>query len=68
MIAVAFIVGGAAGLLGAIGTLLFTELGWGIALAVYFGVGYGLPLALVAASTVARPARTTLSSAEILRR
>lgn len=44
MAAVAFILGGVAGIIGAIATLVLTEAGWGAALKVYFLLGYGVPI------------------------
>lgn len=64
VIIVAFLVGGVAGLLGAAGTLLFTDLGWGMALAAYFTVGYGLPLAVLAATSVTKPQRADLQATD----
>ena len=68
MIVVAFLIGGVSGLLGAAVTLLFTDLGWGMALVAYFGAGYGLPLAVLAASSVTKPERTDLPQADMIRR
>ena len=68
MIVVAFLVGGIAGLLGAVATLLFTDLGWGMALAAYFGAGYGLPLAVLAVANLAKSAQKNLPRAQMARR
>ena len=68
MIIVAFLVGGVFGMLSAAATLLFTDLGWGVAFAVYFGAGYGLPLAMLAASRMAKPTRSSIPQAEMVRR
>ena len=68
MIVVAFLIGGVAGISAAAATLLFTDLGWGIALAAYFASGYGVPLAVFAFSKLAKPHRTNLPTADMIRR
>lgn len=68
MMVAAFLVGGVAGMLGAAATVLFTDLGWGMALVVYFTAGYGLPLAVLAACSVTRPQQSDLSRADMIHR
>lgn len=68
MMIVAFLAGGIAGLLAAGMTLLFTDLGWVMALAAFFGVGYAVPLAVLAASWLTRPIRAALPRADMVRR
>ncbi len=68
MITVAFLIGGVAGLLGSGATLLFTDLGWGMALIAYFSVGYGLPLAILAVTSLARPQQHDLSTTQMVQR
>lgn len=68
MMIVAFILGGIAGILGAVGTVLFTDLGWGMAVVAYFTIGYGLPLAVLAATSVTRSERSDLPQADMIRR
>lgn len=43
MAVAAFTLGGIVGLIGAIATLMLTDAGWGMALMVYFGLGYAVP-------------------------
>lgn len=54
MILVSFLVGCIAGLLSAAAILLFTDMGWSSVLIAYFGIGYGLPVAVVTASMVSK--------------
>lgn len=68
MITVAFLIGGVAGLLGTSATLLFTDLGWGMALIAYFAVGYSLPLAVLAATSVAKFQQHDLPTTQMARR
>jgi hypothetical protein len=67
MIVVAFLAGGVAGTLGAIGILLFTDLGGGIALAAYLALGYGLPLAVLLATSKIKPWQDELRAADMAR-
>ncbi len=68
MITVAFLIGGVAGLLGTGATLLFTDLGWGMALIAYFAVGYGLPLAVLAATSIAKSQQYDPPTTQMARR
>lgn len=68
MIIVAFILGGIAGILGATATILFTDQGWGMAFIVYLVAGYGVPLAVFAATSVTKPERTDLPQPDMIRR
>lgn len=68
MITVAFLIGGVAGLLGTGATLLFTDLGWGMALTAYFIAGYGLPLTVLAATSIAKSPQYDLSITQMARR
>ena len=68
MIVVAFIAGGIAGLAAAAATLVFTDLGWAMALAAYFGAGYGLPLAVLAVLSLAKPRQDNLPATDMIRR
>jgi len=68
MMIVAFLGGGIAGIIGAACTLLFTDLGWGMALLAYFAVGYGLPLAVLAANSVTRSQDSDLPTPDMAHR
>jgi hypothetical protein len=64
----AFLVGGVAGLLGFVATLLLADLGWGMAIGVYFVIGYGVPLAVFAATSLTNPSQANLAQPQMVRR
>lgn len=68
MIALAFIVGGIAGAAGATGAAIFTDLSWLAILTVYFGIGFGLPLAVMAGASLIRRQPPALDCAKPVRR
>lgn len=68
MMIVAFILGAIAGILGAVATVLFTDLGWGMAVVAYFTIGYGVPLAVLAATSITKPQQSDLPQADMIRR
>lgn len=68
MIIIAFLLGGIVGIFGAIITILFTDQGWAMAVVVYFVAGYGVPLAILAATSVSKPEQTDLPQADMIRR
>ncbi|MGD7428478.1 hypothetical protein, partial [Ralstonia pseudosolanacearum] len=64
----AFILGSVMGTLGAIAAAVFSGLGWAAIVAIYFGIGYGLPLAFLAVASLIRPQRPVLRETHMARR
>lgn len=67
MIGVAFLAGGVAGTICAIAAFLLTNLGIGAIIAIYFGIGYGLPLVFLAAAELTRSGGSALPSTDLAR-
>ena len=65
MIGVAFLGGGVAGTICAICAFLFTNLGIGAIVTIYFGIGYGLPLVFLAAAELTRSSGPALPSTDL---